>query len=73
MKQQLTLAALLAASLALTACAKQESAPESEVEGSAPVAAETVSPEQQTAIEGMTGLPVVRVNVHIAGVDIEKA
>ena len=53
MKQQLTLAALLAASLALTACAKQESAPESEVESSAPVATETVSPEQQAAIDAI--------------------
>ena len=39
MKKQLTTAVLLAASLALTACAKQESAPEAEAESSAAVVA----------------------------------
>ncbi|UBX51336.1 hypothetical protein LDO52_08135 [Acinetobacter pseudolwoffii] len=53
MKKQLTLAALLAASLALTACAKQESAPAAEAEGSAAVATETVTPEQQAAIDAI--------------------
>lgn len=53
MKKQLTLAALLAASLALTACAKQESAPVAEAEGSAAVATETVTPEQQAAIDAI--------------------
>ncbi len=53
MKKQLTLAALFAASLALTACAKQESAPVAEAEGSAAVATETVTPEQQAAIDAI--------------------
>lgn len=53
MKKQLTLAALLAASLALTACAKQENAPAAEAEASAAVADETVTPEQQAAIDAI--------------------
>lgn len=40
---------------------------------SIPKVAKTVQEKVRTAIEGMTGLSVVRVNVHIAGVDIEKA
>lgn len=40
---------------------------------SIPKVAKTVQEKVRTAIEGMTGLTVVRVNVHIAGVDIEKA
>ena len=53
MKKQLTTAVLLAASLALTACAKQESAPEAEAESSAAVADQTVTPEQQAAIDAI--------------------
>ena len=53
MKKQLTLAALLAASLALTACAKQENAPAAEAEASVAVADETVTPEQQAAIDAI--------------------
>lgn len=53
MKKQLTIAVLLAASLALTACAKQESAPEAEAESSAAVADQTVTPEQQAAIDAI--------------------
>ncbi|MFV5311034.1 hypothetical protein VXN68_02305 [Acinetobacter schindleri] len=53
MKKQLTLAALLAASLALTACAKQENIPAAEAEASAAVADETVTPEQQAAIDAI--------------------
>lgn len=53
MKKQLTLAALLAASLVLTACAKQENAPAAEAEASAAVADETVTPEQQAAIDAI--------------------
>ncbi len=53
MKKQLTLAALLAVSLALTACAKQENAPAAEAEASAAVADETVTPEQQAAIDAI--------------------
>jgi hypothetical protein len=55
MKQQLTLAALLAASLALTACAKKENAPAAEAEtgASAVVESETISPEQQAAIDAI--------------------
>lgn len=53
MKKQLTLAALLAASLALTACAKQENTPAAEAEASAAVADETVTPEQQAAIDAI--------------------
>ncbi|MCO8073177.1 hypothetical protein NI470_05210 [Acinetobacter lwoffii] len=53
MKKQLTTAVLLAASLALTACAKQESAPETEAESSAAVADQTVTPEQQAAIDAI--------------------
>ena len=52
-EKQLTLAALLAASLALTACAKQENAPAAEAEASAAVADETVTPEQQAAIDAI--------------------
>lgn len=53
MKKQLTLAALFAASLALTACAKQENAPVAETESSAAVANETITPEQQAAIDAI--------------------
>lgn len=55
MKKQLTTAVLLAASLALTACAKQESAPEAEAgaESSAAVADQAVTPEQQAAIDAI--------------------
>lgn len=53
MKKQLTLSALLAVSLALTACAKQENAPAAEAEASAAVADETVTPEQQAAIDAI--------------------
>jgi len=53
MKKQLTIAVLLAASLALTACAKQESAPEAEAESSAAVADQAVTPEQQAAIDAI--------------------
>lgn len=35
--------------------------------------AKSVQEKVRTAIESMTGLTVVRVNVHIVGVDIEKA
>ncbi|AUC08017.1 hypothetical protein QUG64_03655 [Acinetobacter lwoffii] len=53
MKKQLTIAVLLAASLALTACAKQESTPEAEAESSAAVADQAVTPEQQAAIDAI--------------------
>jgi len=39
--------------LALTACAKQENAPAAEAEASAAVADETVTPEQQAAIDAI--------------------
>lgn len=53
MKKQLTIAGLLAASLALTACAKQESAPVAEAEKSTAIADQKVSPEQQAAIDAI--------------------
>lgn len=53
MKKQLTLAALIAASLLLTACAKQDNAPASETDASAVVADEAVSAEQQAAIDAI--------------------
>lgn len=54
MKQQLALAALLAASLALTACSKQEQAPASEADASAVVEdSAKVTPEQQAAIDAI--------------------
>ena len=40
---------------------------------SIPRVAKTVQEKVRTAIESMTGLTVVRVNVHIVGMDIEKA
>ncbi|MBO7631278.1 MAG: Asp23/Gls24 family envelope stress response protein, partial [Lachnospiraceae bacterium] len=40
---------------------------------SIPKVSKAVQEKVRTAIEGMTGLPVVCVNVHIVGVDIEKA
>jgi hypothetical protein len=53
MKKQLTLAALIAASLVLTACAKQDNAPASDTEASAVVEDSTVSAEQQAAIDAL--------------------
>ena len=40
---------------------------------SIPKVSKSVQERVRTAIEGMTGLTVARVNVHIVGVDIEKA
>ena len=40
---------------------------------SIPKVSKAVQEKVRTAVEGMTGLPVVCVNVHIVGVDIEKA
>ena len=40
---------------------------------SIPKVAKAVQEKVRTAIESMTGLTVMRVNVHIVGVDIEKA
>ncbi len=40
---------------------------------SIPKTSGTIQEKVKSAIEGMTGLPVERVNVHIIGVDIDKA
>ncbi|WP_445115615.1 hypothetical protein [Acinetobacter sp. WZC-1] len=56
MKLKLTLAALLMTSLALTACSKQEKAPESEqgtASSATPADSGQVSAEQQAAIDGI--------------------
>ena len=56
MKIKFVLAALIIAPLALTACNKQDKAPASEQTSSsatAPVESETISPEQQKAIDSL--------------------
>ena len=54
MKQQLALAALLATSLALTACSKPEQAPATETDASAVVEdSAQVTPEQQAEIDAI--------------------
>lgn len=40
---------------------------------SIPKTSRTIQEKVKSSIEGMTGLPVERVNVHIIGVDIDKA
>ncbi len=53
MNKQLGMIALVAATLALTACAKKESADVNETEASAPVAETTMTAEQQAAIDAI--------------------
>lgn len=54
MKQQLALAALLATSLTLAACSKQEQAPASEADASVVVTESAqATPEQQAAIDAI--------------------
>lgn len=53
MKQHLTLAALLAASFIFTACTQQKNTPAEEVENTTVVNEETISPEQQAAIDAI--------------------
>ena len=53
MKLKLTLAALLIAPLALTACSKKEEAPAAEQTQTAAPADEKVTPEQQAAIDAI--------------------
>ena len=85
MIQKLTLAALIAASLALTACAKKESAPAAETDASSAVVDNAqITPEQQAAIdaidqpimdEGNTDIPedVANAPADVATPDTEVA
>lgn len=53
MKKILGLATLLSTAMLLTACGKSENAPATEQEASAPVVEETVTAEQQAAIDAI--------------------
>ena len=53
MKQHLTLAALLAASFIFTACTPQKNTPADDLENTTVVNEETISPEQQAAIDAI--------------------
>ncbi len=53
MKQHLTLAALLAASFMFTACTPQKNTPADDLENTTVVNEETISPEQQAAIDAI--------------------
>lgn len=53
MKQHLTLAALLAASFIFTACTQQKNTPADDLENPTAVNEETISPEQQAAIDAI--------------------
>jgi hypothetical protein len=77
MNFKLTLAAFLIVPLALTACAKKDEAPKTETEASAPVADETVSAEQQAAIDAIDQ-PILDENntdvaAEIANADADEA